>query len=294
MKRISLGIIANTGKPKVAEVLPEFLEWLYAEEICFTVASDLEPMIDLKKWNMAPPEEIAKKSDFVLSFGGDGTFLQTARLVAPLQVPIFGINMGEFGYLAEVPIEEMRQRVKDLVAGNFLEQERMMLQVNIKDDDAGEVHLCLNDVVIDRGGFARIIRLDARIDGEYLNTFHADGLIISTSTGSTGYSLSSGGPILEPCIPGIIINPISPHMLANRPIVVSDNRLIEISTFSHSGTYQVSVDGQKVWELKSDSSLIIKRAPCITRVVIFRDFSFNKLLRDKLHWRDKMHREPLA
>ncbi len=294
MKRISLGIIANTGKPKVGEILPGFLSWLSKEEICFTVASDLAPLMDLSNVSVAPPEEIARKSNFVLSFGGDGTFLQTARLVAPLQVPIFGINMGEFGYLAEVPVNEMRQRVKDLLDGNFLEQERMMLQVNVRGDETGDVHWSLNDVVVDRGGSARIIRLDTSIDGEYLNTFNADGLIVATSTGSTGYSLSTGGPILEPCIHGIIINPISPHMLANRPIVVSDNRQIEISAFSHSGKFQVSVDGQKVWELKSDSSLIIKRAPCITRVVIFRDFSFNKLLRNKLHWRDKLHREPLA
>ncbi|MBT3232199.1 MAG: NAD(+) kinase [Calditrichaeota bacterium] len=294
MKRISLGIIANTGKPEVGEVLPDFLRWLSDEGICYTVASDLAPLIDLKEMNTALPEDIAKKSDFVLSFGGDGTFLQTARLVAPLQVPIFGINMGEFGYLAEVPVEDMRQRVKDLLEGNFLEQERMMLQVNVTGDKSGEVHLSLNDVVIERGGSARIIRLDTSIDGEYLNTFNADGLIIATSTGSTGYSLSSGGPILEPCIHGIIINPISPHMLANRPLVVSDNRQIEISTFSHSGSFQVSVDGQKVWELESNSSLTIKRASCITRVVIFRDFSFNKLLRNKLHWRDRMHGEPIA
>ena len=289
MKSITLGIIANIAKSDVKQVLPDFFKWLHNEGILFIVASDLSSIIQLDEWNTVPPNEVAANCDFILSFGGDGTFLQTARLIVPRQTPIIGINLGDFGYLAEVNVEEMRKRVKELVNSKYSIQDRMMLEVTAPDTDSDVKYYCLNDVVVDRGRFTRIIRLETDIDGEYLNSFNADGLIVSTPTGSTGYSLSTGGPILEPCVKGIIINPISPHMLANRPLVISDERMIEITTFSPAGAYQLSIDGQKVLEPKSGDKIIIKRSPFLTRLVVFEDYSFNALLRNKLHWRHQLN-----
>jgi len=280
-----LGIIANTGKKRVAEVLPSFLTRLDEKGYSFIVSSDLARVIDLSGCRSAPAERVADQADFILSFGGDGTFLQTARLIAPREVPIIGVNLGRFGYLAEVSVEELGERIEDLRAGRFTVQDRLMLQVEISGEESASPCPGLNDVVVDKGGFPRSILLETSVDGEYLNNFTADGLIVASPTGSTGYSLSVGGPILEPGSDGLIINPISPHMLANRPLVIRGDRTIEITAFSEAGTFQVSVDGQKMLTLKSGSKVMIKRAPFATRLVVFNDFSFYDLLRNKLYWR---------
>ncbi len=292
MSKPVLGIIGNTTKDKVKVEVPEFLNWLESLDISFVVASDLESLFKLNKWETALPEKLGELCDFVLSFGGDGTFLQTARLIAPHETPIIGINLGEFGYLAEIKISDLQQKVRELLNGDYIIKKRMMLQATAPETSLAVNYYGLNDIVVDRGGSARIIRLDTRIDGEYLNSFNADGLIAATPTGSTGYSLSAGGPILEPSLDGIIINPISPHMLANRPLVVSDDRTVEIVTYSNAGVYQVSVDGQQKWQLASGEKIIIKKAPFRTKVVVFKDFEFYRLLRNKLHWKTELRNMP--
>ncbi len=289
MSKFRLGIIANTGKESVKTVLPDFLQWLADERVSFVVADDLHELIDLSPWQILHPREIADNVDFVLSFGGDGTFLQTARLIAPREVPILGVNLGYFGYLAEVNPTEMKTRLRELLDGKYSLQERMMLGVRLENVPEEEQFYCLNDVVISRTSLARTIRLEASISGNYLNTFNADGLIVSTSTGSTGYSLSAAGPILEPTLNAIIINPICPHMLANRPIVIADSRVIEITPHTHEGIYQVSVDGMRVMEPESGKKVIIQKAPFVTKIVVFDDHDFNAILRNKLKWRDQLN-----
>ena len=287
MNEIRLGIIANTGKKRVAEILPSFLTWLSKKRISFIVAEDLNNLINLDGLHSLPLDRIAKETNFILSFGGDGTFLQTARLIAPGEVPIIGVNLGGFGYLAEVSVENLRQRINDIINNNYQVQDRMMLQGSVVGREESTTHYALNDVVIDKGGFPRIIRLETSIDGVYLNTFNADGLIVATPTGSTGYSLSVGGPILEPCTDGLIINPISPHMLANRPLVVRGDSCVEITASSEIGAFQVAVDGQHVLLLKSGEKISIKRTAFVTRLAVFKDYSFYDLLRNKLHWRNQ-------
>jgi len=282
------GIIANTGKESVKDVLPGFLRWLDSEGISFILASDFSKLMDITKWKSAPPLEIADHCEFVLSFGGDGTFLQTARVVAPRETPIIGINLGGFGYLAEVAPEQMKTAVKQVLKGEYSLEERMMLGVRHEKAAPEDQCYCLNDVVIDRGSVTRTIKLETCISGRYLNTFHADGLIISTPTGSTGYSLSTGGPILEPNLDSMVVCPICPHMLANRPLVVAGDKIIEVKTFSHEGAYQVSVDGRSVLKPSSCEKVIIQKAPFVTRLVVFLDRDFYAVLRNKLHWRDQM------
>lgn len=289
MNKVRLGIIANTGKESVKTVLPDFLKWLDGEGVEFFVADDLEGLIDLSDWQALPAVEVADNVDFVLSFGGDGTFLQTARLIAPREVPILGVNLGYFGYLAEVNPTEMKIRLRELLDGKYTLQERMMLGVRLETVSDEEQFYCLNDVVVSRTSVTRTIRLEASISGNYLNTFHADGLIVSTSTGSTGYSLSAAGPILEPTLNAIIINPICPHMLANRPIVIADSRVVEITPHTHEGFYQVSVDGMRIMEPVTGTKIIIKKAPFVTKIVVFDDHDFNAILRNKLQWRDQLN-----
>jgi NAD+ kinase len=288
MKAPRLGIIANTGKPAVADVLPDFFEWLQKRQIPFVVASDIVALTDISSLTLLPPDDVAEHSDFILSFGGDGTLLQTAHLIAPKEVPIIGVNMGGFGYLAEVGVEQLQQRMEDLLAGRYRIQNRTMLEARVPEDAKTTAFLGLNDVVMEKGGFPRLIRLETSVDGDYLNTFHADGLIVSTPTGSTGYSLSVGGPIVEPDVNALIINPISPHMLANRPVVIDGARSVEVVPFSPAGDYQLTVDGQRVMRPKSGTRVVVKSAQCKTRVVIFEPHSFHALLRNKLHWHDQL------
>lgn len=290
MKDVRLGIIANTSKKAVEDVLPPFFRWLGDEGVSFTVASDLAKIIDIQTLKSKPPEMIAEDSDFVLSFGGDGTFLQTARLVHPHSIPIIGINLGAFGYLAEVSVEQLNQRIMDLLEGKYFIQERFTLEAVAGGKQNEPPVYGLNDIVVDKGDFPRTIRLETRIDDEYLNTFTADGLIVSTPTGSTGYSLSVGGPIVEPEVDAMIISPINPHMLANRPLVVGGDRTVSISTFTEAGSYQVTADGQIVMKLDSGEKVTIKRSSRVTRIVHFKDRTFYSLLRNKLHWRDQTNR----
>ncbi|NQU06126.1 MAG: NAD(+)/NADH kinase [Calditrichaeota bacterium] len=289
MKSLRLGIIANTEKPVVAEVLPPFFSLLNEKGISFTVADDLERLIHSSNIDFCPVETIVEASDFVLSFGGDGTFLRTAHLIAQSQIPIIGVNLGTFGYLAEVGIEQLEERINDLIEDRFTIQNRSMLKAVLGDEEEQQPLYGLNDIVIENGEFPKMIRLVTRIDGEYLNTFNADGLIVSTPTGSTGYSLSVGGPIVEPEVKAMIINPINPHMLANRPLVVSADRQIEITTHSKAGHYQIVVDGHHILRLNSNTKVSIVCAVIPTRLVLFHDHDFYALLRNKLQWRHQLN-----
>jgi len=285
---VRLGIIANTGKPRIREFVEPFLRRQHAAGISCRVASDLTGLIGDTGCEIVPPEMVAEGVDYVLSFGGDGTFLQTARLVAPAGKPIIGVNLGGFGYLAEVNIDEIDARLDDLKTGRYREQERMMLEAV---GEGIEPVIALNDIVIDKGAFTRTIRLETRVDGEFLNEFYSDGLIIATPTGSTGYSLSVGGPIVEPRLDAIIVNPISPHMLANRPLLLSPDRRIEIAAYSEQGWFSLSADGRKIADLPSGATIRIRRSPFVTRVVTFRAPTFFTLLRNKLHWRNRHNGE---
>lgn len=285
MSSIRLGIIANTGKPAAVDIIPSFLSWLRSRGISFVLSTDLRSIMDVSDCKTYPPDEIAGDVDFVLSFGGDGTFLQTAHLVAPHQVPIIGVNLGVFGYLAEVGIEQLQKRIDDLLNGNYIIQERVMLKAYPGEDTEKQLLFGLNDIVIENGEFPKTIQLVTYVDGGYLNTFNADGLIVSTPTGSTGYSLSVGGPIIEPEVDAMIISPVNPHMLANRPLVVGGKRTIEITTHSKAGKFQVVADGQHILKLETGIKMTIMRAPYKTQLLLFDDHDFYALLRNKLQWK---------
>ncbi len=290
MKHFKLGIIANTGKPQISEMLPAFLNWLVKKSVEFYVADDIAEQMTNMSWTTLPVEKISENVDFVLSFGGDGTFLHTAHTIGSSQVPIIGVNLGAFGYLAEVSFEQLRSRIRDLQNDDYSIQDRFMLTARIQSDQSGELIVGLNDIVIEKGAFPRTIRLETSIDGIYLNTFIADGLIVSTPTGSTGYSLSVGGPIIDPDVNIMIISPISPHMLANRPLVVDGRRKVEVVSFSEAGSIQITADGQQIKSIQSGSKVAIERAPYVTKVVHFPGYSFYNLLRNKLHWRTRVER----
>lgn len=280
-----LGIICNTSKPECQSALPEFLLWLRQLGGNFVADKALVSLLGDLPQAYYPREEIAKHCSVVLSFGGDGTLLSTARAVGTAETPILGVNFGGLGYLAEISPEGLKERFKDFLAGRYQVETRMLLEARVKNNGSGhKKYYALNDVVVEKGGVSRIIKLRATIEGEYLNTYHADGIIISTPTGSTGYSLSAGGPILEPTMEGIIINPICPHTLAHRPIVIRADKTIEIAPEQNYTDLIFSCDGFLEQRLTPGASVVIKKSDRVVKLISMKGTYFYNILREKLNW----------
>lgn len=279
-----LGIIGNTGKSECKTVLPDFLKWLHQLEVNFIVDEALRPFLTPLPIDYFPRNELPQHCDVVLSFGGDGTMLSTARAVGGAGVPILGVNLGGLGYLTEVSPEALKSQFRDFLDGKYVIENHMMLEAEITTNGETEKYFALNDIVVDKGAFTRIIRLRTTIDGEYFNTYAADGLIISTAIGSTGYSLSAGGPILEPTMQGIIIIPICPHTLAHRPVVISSKKTIEIEADPVQEKQNFSCDGFMERYLHPGMRVRVRRSDRVVRLIRMKGHIFFKVLREKLNW----------
>jgi NAD+ kinase len=225
---------------------------------------------------------IPEGTDFLFSFGGDGTFLETLRLVKDRDIPVIGINTGRLGFLANISRDEICISVEDLFSGNYSLEERTLIQLKnnlfLKEQSA----IALNEITIHKFG-AGMISVITQLDHEYLNTYWADGLIISTPTGSTAYSMAVGGPIVLPESHNFIISPIAPHNLSVRPIIVPDTKLISLSVKSRSDKYMISIDSH-TYEVDKDVSLDIEKAPYRLKLVKFHGTNFYQTLRHKLMW----------
>lgn len=222
-------------------------------------------------------------AELALSIGGDGTFLRTAEWVADKAIPILGINTGHLGYLAAVPINEAISMVEDVMAGRCQIEERALLMIEVDGHEINQWPYALNEVAVLKGETASMITVKARIAGNELATYLADGLIVSTPTGSTGYNLSVGGPIVEPTAPNWVISPISAHSLTMRPLVVSSDAVVDLLTTSRAQSYRVSIDGRAVI-LPAGSAIRLSRAPFAIRVVQREGHTFASTLRHKLFW----------
>jgi NAD+ kinase len=221
-------------------------------------------------------------TDFLFSFGGDGTFLETLKIVKDRDIPIIGINTGRLGFLANISRDEICISVEDLFQGNYSLEERTLIRLSSNKSVPGEFNVALNEITIHKYG-AGMISVITELDGEYLNTYWADGLIISTPTGSTAYSMSVGGPIVLPESRNYIISPIAPHNLSVRPLIVPDNKTIGLKVKSREDRFLVSVDSI-TREVENDIVLNIDKAPYSLKLVKFPGTSFYNTLRNKLMW----------
>jgi len=283
MKIKKVGIVANTEKEKTAEYAKLLKEWLERRGVEVFVEAEIAAKIGVRgglSW-----DNLARKTELIAVLGGDGTMLRTARGMAKHDIAIVGINMGSFGYLTEVNLNEMHSALELILDGNYVTEKRMMLDVAVsrgkKITAAGRV---LNDVVINRGNLSRIVELEITIDNIYLTTYKADGLIISTPTGSTAYSLSAGGPIVYPEKDLIIINPICPHTLTNRPIIIPENSSLQITLWSKERGATLTLDGQESYRLRSGDAIDVKKSNFITSLVLSPHRSYWEILRSKLGW----------
>ena len=255
---------------------------LQKHKIDFDIDSDsfdlLSNIFDFKT-DFNPIKKLSKKYDYVVSIGGDGTILRSADEIGKLSIPIIGLNKGRLGFLANSPVEVFDSILEKIQASKFEISERSIIQVEFE----GNIKSALNEISVSRKNTTSLITIDTKLDNQYLNTYWADGLIISTPTGSTGYSLSCGGPIIMPDSKNFVLTPIAPHNLNARPLVISDEKKIEISINGRESEYFVSADS-KIFSVSIDSKLNISKAPYVLKMIEFEEDSYINTLREKLMW----------
>ena len=284
MKKIA--IFAKVHDPRCQGVASELISWLAVKGCTPLVEAHLAR--HLAGITGVEREEIPGQADLVVVLGGDGTLISVARLVGDREVPILGVNLGSLGFLTEITLDELYPALESCLSGDYTVSERLMLRAELF--RAGEriaEHRVLNDAVINKGALARIIDLETLVDDRYLTTFKADGLIISTPTGSTGYSLSANGPIIHPELACLVITPICPHTLTNRPIVVSSAAAITLNLKSLNEDVFLTLDGQVGLELQCGDQLRFRRAEHCTRLIQSRTRDYFEVLRAKLKWGER-------
>jgi NAD+ kinase len=279
----TIAIVAKRNHEAALSASREIYEWLRARGL--EVLVDRNSVPEGCGLPVADAGELARRADLMVVLGGDGTLIHTAGLIAERQVPIFGVNLGGLGFLTEIERGEVYPILEKVLAGDYEFEERMRLSARLYrgEEEVVSRHV-VNDAVITKGALARIIDFEATVDGHHLTTYKADGIIISTPTGSTAYNLAAGGPVLHPAVHGIIITPICPHTLTHRPIVVPDYRACRVRVLGPTGRVFLTLDGQEGYELKEGDVVEVRRSPHGVRIVRSPARSFFSVLREKLKW----------
>ena len=279
----TIGLIAHPGKPGVGELInslaAEFGRHSMSDLLEKETAAVAGEKSDLRV------TDIGAKADLLVVAGGDGTILSVADRMGDANTPIFGINVGSLGFLTCAGSQTFRDAVKCIAEGKITFSHRTLLEVSLR--DSKEKHapmIALNDAVFSRGEISRLIRLHTRVNGEALTEFNADGLIIATPTGSTAYSLSAGGPIMEPESGVFVITPICPHVLTNRSIIVSENSVIEVEASEPDYPVYLTVDGREPWRIAKAAKVEIRKAKKKLQLAALPGVSFFSVVRQKLKW----------
>lgn len=281
----TVGIICKHDNPEAWRAAGKLVEWLKGRDVASVIDQDAASYLHI---DGVPKQDIPDKADIVAVFGGDGTLLSVTRLIGARGTPIVGVNLGTLGFLTTVTTEQLYPTMETVLSGQYKVQERIMLSASIK--RAGNViseQQVLNDIVINKGALARIIELETYIDGRYLTTFKADGLIICTPTGSTGYSLSAGGPIVHPSLSCLGITPICPHTLTNRPLILPDTVVFEAVIKAGNEDVYLTLDGQVGFLLKSGDVVEGRLAGHKTYSIMSPTEDYYQMLRTKLKWGER-------
>jgi NAD+ kinase len=290
MKLDSVGLIVNYKKEKTRKIACRIIDWLNSKKLKVYIEENKGKEIEREELN-CPTEKFLKNVDLIISLGGDGTLLRAARLVATEEIPVFGVNLGGLGFLTQIGIDDLEKSLERLYQEKYFLDERMMLECSVKRKDKEiKKFIALNDIVIGKGAFARIICLATYVNSDYVITYSADGLVVSTSTGSTAYSLSAGGPIVNPNINSIILTPICPHTLSARPLIISENDQIQIKLESIKKEIMVTIDGQEGFALEPNDEVIVKKSDHKAKLITFREKNFYAILREKLKWSGQVNK----
>jgi NAD+ kinase len=277
----TVGLIAHTGKPGVGELIRCLADEFAHFKIPILLEKETARVSGQEsKLTIA---ELGNKADLLVVVGGDGTLLNVAGHMGDTMPPIFGINVGSLGFLTTVSSPAFREAVDCIANGKMKFSNRALLEVTVSDSKEGPM-IALNDAVFSRGELSRLIRLRTRVNGEALTEFNADGLIVATPTGSTAYSLSAGGPILEPESGVFVITPICPHVLTNRSIIVSERSTIEVEATERDYPVYLSVDGRDSVRVNKGVTVQIRKAKKMLQLAAMQDTSFFNVVRQKLKW----------
>ena len=287
---MKVAIFGNAMKHNTLSEVSHLLEFMQLRDVDIYLSQELRQEMNLREYPAFPVEDEAWQTftgagnmiDFALSIGGDGTFLTTASLIGTKNIPIVGINCGHLGFLAEVQTYQVDHIMDQLIQGRYTIEQRSLLTVS---GEGGHLSspFALNEIAVMKSGLSSMIQIEAFVNGEHLHTYEADGLVISTPTGSTAYNLSVGGPLMEPHVKAIILSPIATHKLSVRPLVIPDDWTIDLNIHSRNGNYLISVDGRSQ-SLLNEVKLHICKAPYTTKVVQLEEHSFIQALKDKLQW----------
>lgn len=284
------GIIANKRKPDIGSVTDGLRAWLEARGAAVVIWDDLSGCVSAGEF--ASIEETAARSEIVIALGGDGTLLRAARALEDRLTPILGVNTGSLGFLTEVTVDEVYVALDEILSDGYKYEDRMNIDAVVS--RAGEeisTFTALNDMVINKGALSRVIEMKTAVDCNYLATYTADGLIVSTPTGSTAYSLSAGGPIVNPSMEAIIATPICPHTLAIRPMILAPDQELTVDLAAGHSLHgepevKLTIDGQVGFELLDDDRIVFRKSHRKTRLVLSGYRTFYEVLRGKLKWGD--------
>ncbi len=292
-----VGIIANPARPVVRRLIPELVRLLSSRSGKPTLSADLAAMASDEASRrdcviVDTDDRVAEEVDWVIAIGGDGTLLKTARLVGASGVPILGVNSGKLGFMMQTTPDDLNDALDRVFEERYSLDKRLVLQGRTRSGTSGdaaddEVFSALNDIVIDKGSICRVIELGIYINDEYVNDVMADGLIVSTPTGSTAYSLAAGGPILAPDMEAIVVSPICPHTLSNRAMVLAARDRIRVEVRADHPDLLLTVDGQENVVIQPGSTVELCRADHTVHLIRFTDRSFYDVLRTKLKWGER-------
>lgn len=282
-----IGVAVKPNKPEAERLLRELTAWLRQR--------GLEVLLDPEVAAACPGcgpglsrGELAARADLVIVLGGDGTILSIARLAESREVPILGVNLGSLGFLSEVTLPELFPTLELVLKDEFAVSRRLTLIAQVRrGSQLVGTYTALNDVVITKSAPSRIVELEALVNGEYVTTYRADGLIVATPTGSTAYCLSAGGPILYPTLPAMVVIPICPHTLTNRPLVLPDSARIEVIQRSAGEDVHLTVDGQVDVGLQHRDAVVVERSARSVLLVKSPKLNYFELIRTKLRWGER-------
>lgn len=291
-----IGIVSIPDRKRAGPVLETILGWLSKRHCPIKIEEDTSRILDSNiqsHFSICDLKNLPGLVDMILVLGGDGTLLRVAHHLERENIPILGVNLGDLGFLTDVKVDEVISTLEEVLKGRYSLDRRMMLQATLshKDDKIKHFSFALNEIVVNNGPQSRLVQLCSSVNDTWINTFLADGLIISTPTGSTAYSLSAGGPIVHPKLHAILITPICPHILTNRPIVISDKEKINVEVIEkgigNGGECLLSADGQALARLKPGDKVEVKKAEHTISLLQPEGTDYYRVLRTKLKWGER-------
>ena len=281
MKKI--GLFCKPKAPSAANTLSKLIHWL--RKLNCQVFLDTATATIINESSSHSKATISEIADLLIVLGGDGTLLSVARAAHPHNVPILAVNLGSLGFLAEISLDELYPTLENILNEKFKIESRMLLNAYIwRNGKKVEDYNVLNDIVINKGVVARVINLQVLVDGQYMTSYRADGLIIATPTGSTAYSLSAGGPIIHPSMQTLVLSPICPFTLTNRSILIPDQSIIQVKLDAEYNDVRVTLDGQESYKMKAGDILEIQKTKTTLQLIKGPNKNYYKILRKKLHW----------